>query len=77
MSAPTKVYREAERARGLQMAGSLSHLLDAVAYDLHHNESLHLHDCDGPVGRCGYCYLRAGRTLGIVAQHLAVPGGAS
>lgn len=61
----------AEQKRGEALAGPLAHLLEPVAHDLHGNESLHLHDAGeyGPV--CGYCYLRAGRTLGIVAKTIA------
>lgn len=63
--------RVAERQRGMQMAGPFAHLVDTVARDMHYNESLHLHDVTERFEKCGYCYLRAGRTLGHVAQALA------
>lgn len=62
--------REAERQRGRELAGPLAHLVDRVAGELHRNESLHLHDAVGPVEDCGYCYLRAGRALGVLATYL-------
>lgn len=62
--------RTEERKHGLEMAGPLSDMLDKVARRLHNNESLHLHLVTVNHEDCGYCYLRAGHTLGIVAQEL-------
>jgi hypothetical protein len=69
MSTPNapSVRRAEERDLGLTMAGALAPYLDSVAARLHADESLHLHDVTRDVGDCGYCYLRAGRTLGAMA----------
>lgn len=46
-------------------------LVDAVAADLHYNESLHLHilgEEKAQHGQCVYCWLRAGRAVRALAN---------
>lgn len=59
----------AERAHAYKMGGTgRESLVDALAKQLHHNESLHLHTLPGDEGdACRYCYLRAGRSVGALA----------
>lgn len=59
----------AERAHAYKMGGrGREYLVDALAAQLHHNESLHLHTLPGDEGEaCRYCYLRAGRSVGALA----------
>lgn len=56
--------------------------VDAIARDLHYNESLHLHnlgDKDVQHGACEYCWLRAGRAVRALVRTnlLTVPESAA
>jgi hypothetical protein len=65
----------AEKRRGLELGGlGREKLVEAVAKDLHANESMHLHRDVGSRIPCGYCWLRAGRAVGRV--YLERPGDA-
>lgn len=61
--------QSAERAHAYKMGGpGREYLVDALAAQLHHSESLHLHTLPGDEGdACRYCYLRAGRSVGALA----------
>lgn len=60
--------QSAERAHAYKMGGAgRESFVDALAKQLHHNESLHLHTLPGDEGEaCKYCYLRAGRAVGAL-----------
>ena len=62
------LVRTAEREQGMKYAGRFADLVDHVAENMHHNESMHLHDLTSDYRDCGYCFLRAGRALGAVEQ---------
>lgn len=64
------------RAKAYSMAGAGNEkAVDAAVAVLHYNESLHMHDLGDEKqqhGACGYCWLRAGRTVHALVQFGAI-----
>ena len=64
------------RALAYEMAGPGNEKhVDAVAAELHYNESLHMHNLGEEKkqhGQCAYCWLRAGRAVHALVQTGAI-----
>lgn len=65
------------RAQAYHMAGAGNEkAVDAVAAELHYNESLHMHNLGDEKkehGACSYCWLRAGRAVHALVAIGAIP----